>query len=196
MVRYLVCTTITVGDTFGFSFYQCLWALTKQQYGWHGGRHCGRQQKNSYMELDMVADVGVEDVADKKRKEKVADMDCQSRTGGCKDHLLCLYLLTTPTSKRYIRKLFVWASAFPPCRFWPLSCPMDFNFNLHAILSLYPPLVVNWNLDGIEGAEIDLQGKFGTRSQPERGSEKYLLFSHKQTFLLGNKDNQHKNFSQ
>ena len=38
----------------------------------------------------MVADIGVEDVADKKRKEKVADMDCQSRTGGCKDHLLCL----------------------------------------------------------------------------------------------------------
>ena len=96
-------------------------------------------KKVTFMELDVVAD---------KTADMVADMEADKKkwptwTGGCKDHLLCLYLLTTPTSKRYIRKLFVWASAFPPCRFWPLSCPMDFNFNLHAILSLYPPLVVN-----------------------------------------------------
>ena len=64
----------------------------------------------------MVADIGVEDVADKKRKEKVADMDCQSRTGGCKDHLLCLYLLTTLTGQRHISKLFVWESAFSALR--------------------------------------------------------------------------------
>ena len=93
----------------------------------------------------MVADVGVEDVADKKRKEKVADMDCQSRTGGCKDHLLCLYLLTTPTGQRYIVNSSSGNQLFPPCGFWPLSRPMDFNFNLHAmpILSPFPPLVVN-----------------------------------------------------
>ena len=99
-------------------------------------------KKVTFMVLDVVAD---------KTADMVADMEADKKkkwptwTGGCKDHLLCLYLLTTPTGQRYIVNSSSGNQLFPPCGFWPLSRPMDFNFNLHAmpILSPFPPLVVN-----------------------------------------------------
>ena len=90
------------------------------------------KKKVTFMELDVVAD-------------KTADMDWRLQGSSFVSLIETLYLLTTPTGQRYIVNSSSGNQLFPPCGFWPLSRPMDFNFNLHAmpILSPFPPLVVN-----------------------------------------------------
>ena len=99
-------------------------------------------KKVTFMELDVVADKTADMVADKK---KVAIMDWRLQGSSFVSLIETLYLLTTPTGQRYIVNSSSGNQLFPPCGFWPLSRPMDFNFNLHAmtILSPFPPLVVN-----------------------------------------------------
>ena len=58
---------------------------------------------------------------------KLLDVDIYSSTewtGGRQDHLLFIYLMTSQTSQRYIRKLFVWESV-DLCTFLPR--PADFH---------------------------------------------------------------------
>ena len=100
------------------------------------------KKKVTFMELDVVADKTADMVADKK---KVAIMDWRLQGSSFVSLIETLYLLTTPTGQRYIVNSSSGNQLFPPCGFWPLSRPMDFNFNLHAmpILSPFPPLVVN-----------------------------------------------------
>ena len=100
------------------------------------------KKKVTFMELDVVADKTADMVADKK---KVAIMDWRLQGSSFVSLIETLYLLTTPTGQRYLVNSSSGNQLFPPCGFWPLSRPMDFNFNLHAmpILSPFPPLVVN-----------------------------------------------------